>query len=182
MELKGQRLYLRNWKASDREAMFRYAKDPAVGPIAGWPAHRDISESEAILQVFQKKPECFAICLNDSEEPIGAIELKLQGNSDLVQSDREAELGYWLGKPWWCNGYMPEAASVILRHAFEDLGLERVWCGHYEGNLRSRRVMEKNGFQYRWTTEHVDVPLLHEVRRGYVFCIEKTEWEALRQG
>lgn len=52
---------------------------------------------------------------------IGAVELKLNGYTDMTQRDDECELGYWLGQPFGGKGYMPEAARESLRHGFEDL-------------------------------------------------------------
>ena len=71
---------------------------------------------------------------------------------------------------------MPEAAREMLRHAFEDLGMTKVWAGYYEGNMKSKRVQEKVGFRYQWKSEGVDVPLMHETRTGYVSCITRDQW------
>ena len=89
------------------------------------------------------------------------------------------ELGYWLGKPFWGQGIMPEATREILRHAFEDCGMRKVWCGYYEGNTKSKRVQEKCGFKYQWKSENVDVPLMNEKRTGHVSCITRQDWLAL---
>jgi len=64
----------------------------------------------------------------------------------------------------------------MLRHAFEDIGMQKVWCGYYDGNLKSKRVQEKCGFRYQWTTEGVDVPLMHETRTGHVNLMTKDNW------
>ena len=53
-------------------------------------------------------------------------------NNDLAEKEDEAELGYWLGAPYWGRGLVPEASEELLRHAFEDLKLARVWCGYYD--------------------------------------------------
>lgn len=90
--------------------------------------------------------------------------------------DDECELGYWLGQPFWGQGIIPEAAREIIRHGFDDLGMTKIWCGYYEGNEKSKRVQEKVGFKYQWTTEDVDVPLMNEKRTGHVSCITKEEW------
>ena len=174
--LKTDRLILRRWEESDAEDLYKYASDPAVGPIAGWPAHQSLDESrEVIKNVFNGK-EAYAICLKEDGKAIGAIELKLNGHTDMTERDDECELGYWLGKPFWGQGLMPEAAREILRHAFENIGMSKVWCGYYEGNTKSKRVQEKVGFKYQWTTEGVDVPLMHEKRTGHVNAITKEEW------
>ena len=175
--LKTERLILRRWEESDAESLYEYAKDPDVGPIAGWPAHQSIEESRDVIRnVFQGK-EAYAVCLKTDSKAIGAIELKLNGHTDLTECDDECELGYWLGKPFWGQNIMPEAAGELLRHAFEEIGMQRVWAGYYEGNSKSRRVQEKCGFRYQWTTEGVDVPLLHEKRTGHVSSITKDQWQ-----
>ena len=68
-------------------------------------------------------------------------------------------------------------AKELLRHAFEDIGMTKVWCGYYEGNTKSKRVQEKVGFRYQWRSEGVDVPLMHEKRTGHVSSITKDQWE-----
>lgn len=175
--LETERLILRRWEDSDAENLFEYAKDPDVGPIAGWPAHQSIEESrEVIRNVFNGK-EAYAICLKTDNRAIGAIELKLNGHTDMTDRDDECELGYWLGKPFWGQGIVPEAVKEMLRHAFEDIGMTKVWVGYYEGNTKSRRVQEKCGFRSQWKTEDVDVPLMHEKRTGYVSSITKDQWQ-----
>lgn len=177
--LKTKRLILRRWKESDAEDLFRYACDPDVGPIAGWPAHRSIEESREVIKNVLCGKEAYAVCLKDDGKAIGAIELKLNGHTDMTERDDECELGYWLGKPFWGQGIMPEATREILRHAFEDCGMRKVWCGYYEGNTKSKRVQEKCGFKYQWKSENVNVPLMNEKRTGHVSCITRQDWLAL---
>jgi RimJ/RimL family protein N-acetyltransferase len=129
-----------------------------------------------IRTVFQGK-EAYAICLKTDEKAIGAIELKLNGHTDMTDRDDECELGYWLGKPFWGQGIMPEAVKEILRHAFEEIGMTKVWVGYYEGNSKSKRVQEKAGFRYQWKSEGVDVPLMHEKRTGHVSSMTKDQWQ-----
>ena len=108
---------------------------------------------------------------------IGAIELKLNGHTDMTDRDDECELGYWLGKLFWGQGIVPEAVKEMLRHAFEDCGMTKVWVDYYDGNEKSRRVQEKSKFRYQWKSEDVDVPLLHERRMGHVSSMTKDQWQ-----
>ena len=170
------RLVLRKWKESDAKAMFELAKDPDIGPIAGWPPHKNVEESLNVIKNVLCGKEAYAICFKDDNEPIGTIELKLKG-ADLVQNDDECELGYWLGKKYWGKGIMPEAARELVRRAFEDLGMSKVWLGFYDGNNKSKRVAEKLGFKYQWTSDDVDVPLMNETRKGHVNLMTKEDWE-----
>ena len=175
--LETERLILRRWEDSDAESLYEYARDPDVGPIAGWPAHQSIDESRGVIRNVFSGPEAYAICLKTDGKAVGAIELKLKGRSDITDREDECEMGYWLGKPLWGRGIMPEAAREMLRRAFEDIGMTKVWAGYYEGNTKSKRVQEKAGFRYQWRSEDVDVPLMHEKRTGYVSSITKDQWQ-----
>ena len=175
--LETKRLILRRWEENDAERLYEYAKDPDVGPIAGWPAHQSMDESREVIRNVLHGKEAYAIRLKTDGKAIGAIELKLNGHTDMTDRDNECELGYWLGKPFWGKGIMPEAAKEMLRHAFEEIGMMKVWAGYYEGNRKSKRVQEKVGFRYQWKSEDVDVPLMHEKRTGYVSSITKDQWQ-----
>ena len=177
MLLETERLILRRWEKNDAESLYEYAKDPDVGPIAGWPAHRSIEESRDVIKNVFNGKEAYAICLKTDNRAIGAIELKLNGHTDMTERDDECELGYWLGKPFWGQGIVPEAVKEMLRHAFEEIGITTVWVGYYEGNAKSKRVQEKCGFRYRWKSEDVDVPLLHEKRTGHVSSMTRDQWQ-----
>lgn len=181
MILETERLILRRFDESDAENVYLYAKDPDVGPIAGWPPHKSVDESREVIRNVFSGSEAYAVCLKSDNKAIGAIELKLNGHTDMTEKDNECELGYWLGKPFWGQGIIPEAVREILRHAFEDIGMNKVWCGYYDGNVKSKRVQEKCGFRYQWTTPDVDVPLMNEIRTGHVSCLTKEEWEQMQK-
>ena len=180
--METERLILRKWTEADAESLFKYAKDPEVGPIAGWPPHKSVEESLDVIRNVFNGQECYAICEKENGKAIGAIELKLKGHTDMTDRDDECELGYWLGQPFWGKGYMPEAAREILRHGFEELGMNTIWCGYYEGNQKSKRVQEKVGFVYHHTCEKVPVPLLKEVRIGHTNVMTRAHWEEICEG
>ena len=182
MILQTERLVLRRWRETDAESLYEYAKDPAVGPAAGWPAHKSLEESQAVIREVFQGPECYAICELGRDRAIGAVELKLRGSTDMTDREDECELGYWLGKPFWGRRYMPEAAEALLRRGFQDLGMTAVWCGCYDGNAKSKRVQEKLGFVHHHTCDQVPVPLLNEVRVGHTSRLTKAMWETMQQG
>lgn len=176
MELMTDRLVLRPWRASDAESLYEYAKDPDIGPIAGWPAHKSIEESRDIIRNVFGGAQCYAICERDRDIAIGAIELLLNGSTELTKRDDECELGFWLGKPFWGRGYVPEAARELIRHGFEDLNMSAIWCAYYDGNDKSKRAQEKVGFVHHHTTENVPVPLMNETRTGHASLMTKEQW------
>jgi RimJ/RimL family protein N-acetyltransferase len=76
----------------------------------------------------------------ESEPVIGAIGLV------LAAADRRAELGYWIGVPFWRRGYATEAARAVVAFGFEQLGLDRIHAIHFADNPASGRVLAKAGF------------------------------------
>lgn len=177
--IETERLVLRKWKETDAESLFEYAKDPDVGPVAGWPPHRSAEESLDVIRNVLNGAECYAICEKGSDRAIGSIELILNGRTDKTKRDDECELGYWLGKPFWGKGYMPEAARAILRRGFEELGMNVIWCGYYEGNQKSKRTQEKLGFVYHHACPDVPVPLLNETRVCHTNVMTREHWKEI---
>jgi RimJ/RimL family protein N-acetyltransferase len=178
MILETERLILRPWTEADAEECYKYAKDPLVGPPAGWPAHKSVEETREIIRTVLAVPETYAVVLKETGLPVGSVGLHM--HSDLAEGEDECELGYWIGAPYWGRGLIPEASREMLRHAFEDLGMKKVWCGYYDGNEKSRRVQEKLGFKYQWTTENAPVPQMGETRKGHVNLMTAGEWRAMR--
>ena len=178
--IETKRLILRPWTEADAEALYEYAKDPRVGPAAGWPAHTSVENSLQIIRdVLIPMPETYAIVWKESGQPVGCISLKF--HSDLAEKDDECELGYWVGAPYWGRGIAPEASRELIRRAFEDLKLARIWCGYYDGNEKSKRVQQKLGFVPQACHDHVPVPLLGEIRRGYSNLLTREAWLALKE-
>lgn len=177
MTLETKRLILRPWREDDAQSLYKYASDAEVGSSAGWPPHTSVQNSLEIIQTVLSVPETYAVCLKDTDTAIGSISLKTGDATDMTDRNDECELGYWIGKPFWGQGLIPEAASEIIRHAFETLGMRAIWCGHYDGNIKSKRVQEKLGFVYHHTTKEVEVPLLGEIRTGHVTLLTKEKWK-----
>ena len=73
---------------------------------------------------------------------IGAVGLRIE------REDQRAELGYWIGRPYWNQGYCTEAARAVLDFGFEQLGLNRIYASHFTRNPASGRVMQKLGMTH----------------------------------
>jgi RimJ/RimL family protein N-acetyltransferase len=112
----------------------------------------------------------FAITLKDGGTLIGDIRLV------RITPGHHAELGFWVGLPYWGHGYCTEAGRVVLRYAFETLGLRRVHGAHLSNNPASGRVLEKLGMKLegvmrqhaqKWD-KHYDIHLYGILRDEYV--------------
>ncbi len=93
--------------------------------------------------------------------------------SNLDIPDTEGEIGYWIGVPFWGQGLIPEAVEELLRHGFEDLKLDRIWCGYFDGNEKSKRVQEKCGFIYHHTNRDIHWKLMDDIRTEHVTCMSR---------
>lgn len=74
------------------------------------------------------------------------------------------------------KGLIPEAVRELIRYAFEELDIDRLWCGHFDGNEKSRRVQEKCGFIHYQTNKDQLWELTGEVKTEHISILTKTEW------
>lgn len=170
------RLILRQWREEDAAALYKYASDPDVGPIAGWPAHTSVENSREVIRTVFSAPETYAVVLKETDEPVGCAGILFSNGlhtADMKQ--REAEIGYWIGKPFWGQGLIPEAVRALLERCFNELDLVAVWCGYYEGNDKSKRVCDKIGFRYHHTNRDVVSPL-GDTRTEHFYLMTKKDY------
>jgi len=83
-----------------------------------------------------------AATLRSDGRQIGGIGLRID------EQHQHAELGYWLGAPYWGQGYATEAAREMLRYGFEDLKLHRIFASHFKHNPASGRILVKLGMRH----------------------------------
>lgn len=175
MTLETTRLILRPWRESDAQSLYEYAKDPRVGPIAGWPVHTIVENSRDIIREVLSAAETYAVTIKGEDTAIGSIGLMIGESSNLGIPKNEGEIGYWIAVPFWGRGYIPEAAQELIRYGFEDLGLTAIWCGYFDGNEKSKRVGEKCGFVHV-RTEEKHWPLINQTKAQHITRITKEEW------
>lgn len=180
MHMETERLILRSWCEDDAESLYPFAKNPAVGPIAGWPPHTSVENSREIIRNVLAVNETYAVCLKTDNKAIGSIGLMIGRQSNLDLPETEGEIGYWIGVPFWGMGLIPEATKELIRHAFVDLNLETLWCGYFEGNAKSKRVQEKCGFVYHHTNKDIYWKLMDDIRTEHITRLTRKEWEQKR--
>ncbi|MDO4290498.1 MAG: GNAT family N-acetyltransferase [Eggerthellaceae bacterium] len=149
--LESERLVLRPWLEPDAAALYELARDPAVGPSAGWPVHTSVENSAEIIEGVLSADGTFAVVLKGTGELVGCAGFNFGDAATMPLGDDEGELGYWLGQRFWGRGYATEAAQRVVEHGFCERGLCGIWAAHFEENARSRNVLRKLGFQDRGT-------------------------------
>ena len=178
--METERLILRRWTEDDAESLYKYAQNPAIGPIAGWPPQTSIENSREVIRDIFSAPETYAVVLKETNEPIGSVGIMFSdGLHSAEMEEGDAEIGYWIGVPFWGQGLIPEAVNRLLIRCFDELDIKRVWCGHYDGNIKSRRVMDKCGFKFHHTEEGKTSPL-GDIRTEHFTLLTKEEWKAMK--
>ena len=159
--LETERLILRLWQKTDVADLFEYASDARVGPSAGWPVHESIKTSQAILNSFIKENNVYAIVLKSENKVVGGLGLHDRKPDESLAHLKQKEIGYVLNPKYWGRGIVPEAVKYVIKHGFEELGLDLIWCGYFSFNEKSRRVVHKCGFNYKFTVNKT-LPLLDD--------------------
>lgn len=177
MKFETERLILRPWQESDAESLYEYAKNPDVGPMAGWPVHTSVENSLEIIKSVLSAPDTYAVCKKEDNRAIGSVGLITPMQSHTVVEKDEMEIGYWIGVPFWGQGYIPEAVRRLQQYAFEKLHCSAIWCGYYDGNVKSKRCQEKCGFVYHHTEENKPCVLMGDVRTEHFSRITREQWE-----
>ncbi len=146
--LRTERLLLRPFCAADAPRVQRLAGDRAIadttlniphpyqdGMAETWIAtHADLWQ-EGVASIY-------AVVLDAEDALIGGCGLR------IALEHRRAELGYWIGRPYWGQGFATEAAKAVVAFGFHDLGLHRVQARYMTRNPASGRVMHKLGMRF----------------------------------
>lgn len=147
-ELETERLRLRGFNLADKYDIRKLAGEKEIAATTlSIPHPYTLEDAENWLQTkvdnFENDKEiAWAICKKETNGLIGAIGMRLEADND------SAELGFWIGKPFWGNGFVTEAGNRVLDYAFQEMELNRVEANHMVGNDASGRVLEKLGMQY----------------------------------
>lgn len=150
--IETDRLILRQYRSTDAELMFKnWASDREVTKFLTWNAHRSISDTEAIINLWVSEYNELSrynwiIILKETGEPIGSIDVvHIYGNTDT------AEIGYCIGQNQWGKGIMTEAFKAVIKYLFEEIGFNQIRAAHAVKNPASGKVMEKCGLRFEGT-------------------------------
>ena len=141
------RIMLRPWRESDAKALFKYASDPELGPRAGWPPHKSVEESLMVIRTLFCGEGMWAVVWKETGEPIGCVGYLPSSSSNLKIETDQAEVGYWIARPYWGKGICTEALALVIEHCFNAKGFSTLWGTYFPSNPASGRVMEKCGFR-----------------------------------
>lgn len=172
--LETDRLILRTWERKDAQALYEYAKNPNVGPAAGWRPHASVQESRMVIDQVFRVNMSWAIFHRAEGRVIGSISLE----KDKIRTGiKSRELGYSLSEDHWGEGIMTEAARRIITYAFEEMDLDVLMIRTSDTNKRSQRVIEKCGFVYEGTLRKAFRVYDGTMRENRVYSMLREEYE-----
>ncbi|MCL1941914.1 MAG: GNAT family N-acetyltransferase [Synergistaceae bacterium] len=175
LPMETERLILKPWSEEDAEALYAYAKDPDVGPHAGWKPHADAAESLHIIRTLFLPNDVWAVVLKSSGKIIGSVGLEPDKRRPGIKS---SELGYALSREHWGKGVMTEAAKAVIDFAFEVFKLDVIAICTGPKNKRSQSVIQKCGFTYEGTERRCYVTYDGTIRDTKCYSLLREEWES----
>ena len=178
-----ERLILRKWRESDREAFARMNCNPEV--MEHFPALLSRQESDAMLDRAQSHLQRYgfgpwAAELRESQEFIGFISLFIpQFEASFTPC---VEIGWRLVREHWGKGLAIEGARAVVRHGFQVQGLRELVSFTVPANLRSLRVMQKLGMTHdpRDDFDHPSISVGHSLRRHVLYRLKRDDWMTKR--
>lgn len=188
------RLKLRPVNMEDAEDIFEYAQDEDTGPRAGWPPHKTIDTTKKVINMWldpNHTEEVFAIVEKKDSKIIGTIgitdlnkNLKDNLNTfaiDLIKKGKSVyETGFTLSKAYWGKGFGTEALSGMLGYLFEKRNVDVAMATHYDANIASMKVQEKNNMKVLGSYERDKSWYNTDCKTMIVRAITKNEWQKMK--
>ncbi len=143
---EGKLVNLRRVTKSDAKDIARGAKDRLVSRYMYIPYPYGLQDAYDFIKLDQKWWRGKSNRNFGLEHPETGRIMGMIGLMNLSARDRSGEIGYWLARPYWGYGIMPEACRLCLKFAFKELKLKRVYAHTRLENEPSQRVLEKLGF------------------------------------
>lgn len=154
--LETERLILRPWQEDDFDDFYAYTGDELVAPGMGWKRMETPEEAKKLFQDYIADSESFALVLKETGKVIGDISVQSRPweRYPVERTLKGREFGFGVRSDYWGRGLMPEAVRAVTDYCFGTLGYDFITCGHFFGNDKSRRVIEKCGFTHLFDAPH----------------------------
>ncbi len=141
---------LRPWRPGDEPSLVKYANNRkiSINMRDRFPFPYTQADAESWIKLANETDPVENFAIEFENQAVGGIGLML--GTDIYR--KSAEIGYWLGEPYWGKGLMPEAVKRMTEYGFETFGLNRIFAGVFESNSASARVLEKAGYAFEYRT------------------------------
>ncbi len=146
LPLLGKRIVLRPLQRRDAEALVKYANDKIIALYTRLPHPYRLQDAlDFIPKTRQKQRQNkgyeLGIELKETKEIIGMMSIR-----DIDQQNKNAEVGYWIGRKYWGQGLGSEALQLMIQFCFNKLKLKRLYAKVLHPNIASASLLQKQGF------------------------------------
>ena len=165
---------LRPWKASDINSLIKYANNWNIAKnlTNQFPHPYTIQDGKAFIEYATKDEPIHIFAIEVNQEAVGGIGIHPQ--SDIFI--KNAELGYWLGEPFWGHGIVSKAIKQIIQFGFSTFEIERIFARPYGTNVASQKILEKNNFLLEGRYNNI-LYKNGEYLDELIYAIRRSNWE-----
>ena len=174
--IETDRLILRGWKYDDYLDFHEFVSDDRVGQNAECQVVKDVEESKNSIKRYIMCNQSYAIVLKSENKVIGSIGMDDISPDKELKNLNQRYIGYTINPNYWGNGYAPEAVKFLIKYLFEELKLDLIWSSHYDFNIKSKRVIQKCGFNYKFTREKTLKALGNKTVNEVFYNLYKNEY------
>lgn len=165
---------LRPWKASDINSLIKYANNWNIAKnlTNQFPHPYTIQDGKAFIEYATKDEPIHIFAIEVNQEAVGGIGIHPQ--SDIFI--KNAEIGYWLGEPFWGHGIVSKAIKQIIQFGFSTFDIERIFARPYGTNFASQKILEKNNFLLEGRYNNI-LYKNGEYLDELIYAIRRSNWE-----
>jgi RimJ/RimL family protein N-acetyltransferase len=142
---------LRRWQVSDKESLMEFGNNPNIAKFMtnSFPSPYTLEKATSFIEFANTDEPIRIFAIDLDGVAIGSIGIHPQ--HDISQ--KNAELGYWLGEPFWGRGIMTKAIQLIIPIAFENYPIRRLFARPFGTNIASQKALLKAGFEFETSFE-----------------------------
>lgn len=148
IKIIGNKIILKSLEKEDAEKLYIYSKEPKLNEYSGpYKASKSVEDAKEYItkcneNMKKKISYHFGIYLKESEELVGVI-----GFFNLDEKNKKGEIGFWVAKDYWNNGYMSEAVKLFNDYIFDEVGYNKIYACFHELNKAVEKILLKSGYK-----------------------------------
>ena len=174
-KLETPRLILRRWQEHDVSDLFNIMKNSTV-VMGGWNPHPNVTVSAGVLNEYIESDDRWAIELKDEKKVIGCVGVFPDNNRGKLNAK---SISFVLSEDYCGNGYITEAIKRVIQYLFEELNIDLLSAFHIPDNIKSKRVLERCGFEYEITIKQGYKRYDGQIFDSVCYSILKSDYEKM---
>ncbi len=165
--LETKRLRFRSFEERDLDKVYEWGTNQLYNQTAGFVVLSSIDQAKQVIEKYKQRPQTFALELKETGTLVGMIELNERGLDEQSGLLATKEFGVLVDQKFWRQGLMNEALAVFIPYVFETLNQRELWAGVFPSNTKSKQMLEKFGFEFKYTADYSAMGLPKSYNEDY---------------